>query len=116
MEPSKPAAGGSKPSKVELTKLASEYLKTYVADEIDNGASHISEEAATILKFHGSYQQDDRDVRTQNKKAGKEKAFQFMVRVPGLHFYQAMDAEDPATAPKRMTLGERARRDRERGD
>ncbi len=80
MEPSKPA-GGSKPSKVELTKLASEYLKTFVAEEIDNGASHISEEAASVLKFHGSYQQDDRDVRTQLKKEGKEKAFQFMVRV-----------------------------------
>ena len=80
MEPSKPA-GGSKPSKVELTKLASEYLKTFVADEIANGTSHLSEDAATILKFHGSYQQDDRDVRTQHKKEGKEKAYQFMVRV-----------------------------------
>ena len=80
MEPSKPA-GGSKPSKVELTKLASEYLKTFVADEIANGSSHLSEDAATILKFHGSYQQDDRDVRTQHKKEGKEKAYQFMVRV-----------------------------------
>src|SRR5262249_25543646 len=80
MEPSKPA-GGSKPSKVELTKLASQYLKTFVADEIANGSSHLSEDAATILKFHGSYQQDDRDVRTQYKKEGKEKAYQFMVRV-----------------------------------
>jgi sulfite reductase (ferredoxin) len=80
MEPSK-TAGGTKPSKVELTKLASQYLKTFVADEVDNGASHISEDAASILKFHGSYQQDDRDVRIQLKKEGKEKAFQFMVRV-----------------------------------
>ena len=53
MEPSKPA-GGSKPSKVELTKLASEYLKTFVADEVGNGSSHFSEDAATVLKFHGS--------------------------------------------------------------
>ena len=80
MEASRPAGSG-KPSKVELTKLSSEYLKTYVADEIGNGRSHFTEDAATVLKFHGSYQQDDRDVRTQHKKEGKEKAHQFMVRV-----------------------------------
>ena len=80
MEPSRPV-GGSKPSKVEAIKLASEYLKTFLAEEVGNGSSHISEDAATVLKFHGSYQQDDRDVRTQHKKEGKEKAYQFMVRV-----------------------------------
>ena len=52
-----------------------------MADEINNGRSHFSEDAATILKFHGSYQQDDRDVRTQLKREKKEKAYQFMVRV-----------------------------------
>jgi sulfite reductase (ferredoxin) len=80
MEPTKPT-GSLKPSKVEAVKLASQYLKTYVADEVDNGSSHFSEEAATVLKFHGSYQQDDRDVRRQLKKEGKEAAHQFMVRV-----------------------------------
>ena len=32
----------SKPSKVEAIKLASQYLKTFVADEIGNGASHFT--------------------------------------------------------------------------
>ena len=77
--PHPPASG--KPSKVETVKLASQYLKTYVADEVNNGSSHFSEEAATLLKFHGSYQQDDRDLRRQLKKEGKEAAHQFMVRV-----------------------------------
>src|SRR3954451_11553148 len=72
---------GAKPSKVEAVKIASEYLKGLLADEIKNTESHISEDAATILKFHGSYQQDDRDVRTQLKREKKEKAYQFMVRV-----------------------------------
>jgi sulfite reductase (ferredoxin) len=72
---------GAKPSKVEATKIASQYLKTFVADELANGSAHFSEDAATILKFHGSYQQDDRDVRTQLKREKKEKAYQFMVRV-----------------------------------
>ena len=80
MEPTKPG-GIAKPSKVEAIKLASQYLKTFVADELQNGKSHFSEDAATILKFHGSYQQDDRDVRRQLKKEGKEAAHQFMVRV-----------------------------------
>jgi sulfite reductase (ferredoxin) len=80
MEPTnKPVV--AKPSKVELAKLASRYLQTFVADELVNGKTHFSEDASSILKFHGSYQQDDRDLRGPLKKEGKEKAFQFMVRV-----------------------------------
>ncbi len=71
----------AKPSKVEAIKVASQYLKTILAEEVQNGTSHLSEDAATVLKFHGSYQQDDRDLRTQMKREGKEKAYQFMVRV-----------------------------------
>src|SRR3954469_15160524 len=79
------AKGGGKPSKVELVKIGSGYLRGPLAGEIRSEASHISEDAATVLKFHGSYQQDDRDLRTQMKRAGQEKAFQFMVRtrIPG---------------------------------
>ena len=80
MEPTNKAAG-AKPSKVELAKLASQYLKTFVADELENGKSHFTEDATSILKFHGSYQQDDRDLRGPLKKEGKEHAYQFMVRV-----------------------------------
>ena len=80
MEPTKPG-GTPKPSKVEAIKLASEYLKTFVADELNNGSTHFTEDAATVLKFHGSYQQDDRDQRKQLKREGKEAAHQFMVRV-----------------------------------
>jgi sulfite reductase (ferredoxin) len=79
------ARGVGKPSKVEGVKTASEYLRGPLADEVVNEANHISEDAASILKFHGSYQQDDRDLRTQNKREGKDKAYQFMVRtrIPG---------------------------------
>ena len=44
---SRPNRVGAKPSKVEAIKLASQYLKTFVADELDNGTSHFSEDAAT---------------------------------------------------------------------
>jgi len=76
-----PARAEAKPSKVEAIKVASQYLKTILAEEIVNGETHVSEDAATVLKFHGSYQQDDRDIRTLLKKEGMEKAYQFMVRV-----------------------------------
>jgi sulfite reductase (ferredoxin) len=82
MEP----AGGGKPSKLEGIKIASTYLRGPLDDEIrDTATTHITEEASSVLKFHGSYQQDDRDLRLQRKREGAEKAFGFMVRtrVPG---------------------------------
>jgi len=72
---------GGKPSKVEAIKVASEYLRIQVEGEATNGASHFTEDAATVLKFHGSYQQDDRDLRTALKREGKDKAYQMMVRI-----------------------------------
>ena len=38
-----------------------------------------------LTKFHGIYQQDDRDLRGERRKAKQERAFAFMarVRVPG---------------------------------
>ena len=80
MEPTA-STNSPKPSKIEVVKIASEYLKTFVADEVNNGLDHFGDDAATILKFHGSYQQDDRDLRTRLKRERKEKAYQLMVRV-----------------------------------
>src|SRR4051794_28548044 len=71
----------SKPSKVETIKIASQYLKTILAEKVVNGTSNIREEAATVLKFHGTYQKDDRDLRTHLKREGKKKAYQFMARI-----------------------------------
>ncbi|CAE8627317.1 unnamed protein product [Polarella glacialis] len=34
-----------------------------------------------MIKFHGSYQQDDRDMREERQKLGVENAFSFMIRV-----------------------------------
>ena len=81
MEPKAPSTSTPKPSKVEAIKIASEYLKVHMANEAFNGESHFTEDAATVLKFHGSYQQDDRDHRTLLKREGKEKAYSMMVRI-----------------------------------
>ena len=72
---------GAKPSKVEAIKIASRFLSQPLAAEAGHAVSHFTEDAATILKFHGSYQQDDRDQRTLLKREGKDKAYSCMVRV-----------------------------------
>ncbi|MGD1909455.1 MAG: sulfite reductase, ferredoxin dependent [Rivularia sp. (in: cyanobacteria)] len=63
-------------SKVEGIKERSNFLREPVATEILEDTTHFSEEAIQILKFHGSYQQDNRD----NRVVGQEKDYQMMLR------------------------------------
>ncbi|MEX2583125.1 MAG: NADPH-dependent assimilatory sulfite reductase hemoprotein subunit, partial [Gemmatimonadota bacterium] len=72
-------------SEVERIKLDSIGLRGPLHAELENEASHLSEEAKQVLKFHGSYQQEDRDQRKERKKAGLEPAYSFMIRskLPG---------------------------------
>ncbi len=51
-------------------------MREPVATEIREDTTHFSEEAIQILKFHGSYQQDNRD----NRVRGQEKDYQMMLR------------------------------------
>lgn len=70
---------------VEEIKAASNGLRGSIAEALQSGGSHFEDENAQLLKFHGTYQQDDRDLRTERKKAGLDKAWSFMVRskIPG---------------------------------
>ena len=52
---------------------------TIAATLADSGADHFSEDDNQFLKFHGSYQQDDRDLR----KAGKKYIMMVRGRIPG---------------------------------
>lgn len=72
-------------SDAERIKQQSRGLRGPLDEELANDESHFSEEAKTILKFHGSYEQDDRDQRRERKKAGHEPAYSFMTRsrIPG---------------------------------
>ncbi|KAJ1461322.1 hypothetical protein M885DRAFT_507240 [Pelagophyceae sp. CCMP2097] len=64
--------------KVNEMKLGSQYLRLPLIDELaDLESLSISHDAYNLLKFHGSYQQDDREKR----KKGAEKAWQFMLRL-----------------------------------
>ncbi|KAF9972820.1 hypothetical protein BGZ65_009585, partial [Modicella reniformis] len=48
---------------------------------LDESTGQLAEPDTKLTKFHGIYQQDDRDLREERKKQGLEKAFSFMVRV-----------------------------------
>jgi sulfite reductase (ferredoxin) len=71
-----PSAPQKKVSKVEDIKERSNYLREPVASQLLEDTTHFSEDAIQILKFHGSYQQDNRD----NRVKGQEKDYQFMLR------------------------------------
>jgi sulfite reductase (NADPH) hemoprotein beta-component len=70
------------PSRVERIKEASAYLRgTLEAGLRANVTGAISEDDAQLVKFHGMYLQDDRDLRGERAKKKMEKAFAFMIRV-----------------------------------
>lgn len=71
-----PISPVQKLSKVEGLKERSNYLREPVATELLQDTNYFSEDAIQILKFHGSYQQDNRD----NRVKGQEKDYQFMLR------------------------------------
>ncbi|ERT05849.1 sulfite reductase, ferredoxin dependent [Lyngbya aestuarii BL J] len=63
-------------SKLEGIKERSNYLREPLASELFNDENFFSGDAIQILKFHGSYQQDNRD----NRAKGQEKDYQMMLR------------------------------------
>ncbi|NUP88526.1 MAG: NADPH-dependent assimilatory sulfite reductase hemoprotein subunit [Candidatus Sumerlaeia bacterium] len=69
----------------EDLKRQSRHLRGTIAGELASSASHLSDAAAALLKFHGSYQQDDRDLRQERLRDKRDKEWIFMVRskIPG---------------------------------
>jgi sulfite reductase (NADPH) hemoprotein beta-component len=66
----------------EGIKAESHLLRGTIAAEMaDTSTGAISEANSQLTKFHGLYLQDDRDQRIALKKAGKEKAYIFMLRL-----------------------------------
>ncbi|WP_318614414.1 assimilatory sulfite reductase (NADPH) hemoprotein subunit [Sporosarcina sp. YIM B06819] len=75
-----PQAG--KPSDVERIKLESNYLRGSLAQSLtEQISSGINDDDNRLMKFHGSYLQDDRDLRNERQRQKLEPAYQFMVRV-----------------------------------
>ena len=70
-------ANGLEVSKFENFKKGSEFLKEPLASELKNESDHFTNDAVQLLKFHGSYQQDNRE----NRQPGKGKDWQMMLRL-----------------------------------
>ncbi len=70
------------PSKVEGIKDASDYLRGTILEGLaDDTTGAIAKSDTQLTKFHGIYQQDDRDLRRERRQQKLEKAFSFMVRI-----------------------------------
>ncbi|SFL68860.1 sulfite reductase (NADPH) hemoprotein beta-component [Gracilibacillus orientalis] len=66
----------------EKLKEESRYLRGTIQEGLqDPITASISDDDTKLLKFHGSYQQDDRDIRDERRKQKLEPAYQFMLRV-----------------------------------
>jgi sulfite reductase (NADPH) hemoprotein beta-component len=73
-------------SRNERIKEASDYLRGTLAEGLrEEITGAIVEDDQQLVKFHGMYLQDDRDLRPERTRKKMEKAFAFMirVRVPG---------------------------------
>lgn len=71
---------------MEFLKANSDFLRGTIEQSLANPITgSITQDDAKLLKFHGSYMQDDRDLRDERRKQKLEPAYSFMirVRVPG---------------------------------
>ena len=73
-----------KKSKQEIVKEASHFLRGSIAEELARDTPKFGSGDIGLLKFHGIYQQDDRDAR-KHRQPGDDKSYSFMIRlkVPG---------------------------------
>jgi sulfite reductase (ferredoxin) len=65
----------------EEFKAASDHLRGDLASELAGGAAKVSDSSGHLLKFHGVYAQDNRDVRRERALAGETLDYIFMIRV-----------------------------------
>jgi sulfite reductase (NADPH) hemoprotein beta-component len=69
-------------SRNERIKEASAYLRGTLAEGLSEEITgEIAEDDQQLVKFHGTYLQDDRDLRAERGRKKMEKAFSFMIRV-----------------------------------
>lgn len=66
-------------SKVEKAKQEGNFLRGSISDELPTDAP-FEHDSMQLLKFHGTYQQDDRDQRIQQRQRGQDRLLRFMIR------------------------------------
>jgi sulfite reductase (NADPH) hemoprotein beta-component len=77
---------GNNLSAVEKIKLKSDALRGTLAEGLkDEITGAVSEDDQSLVKFHGMYQQDDRDRREERAEKKLERLYSFMIRlrIPG---------------------------------
>ena len=67
-------------SPVEIFKIDSNYLRGSIAKELQSDTAKFDKGDVQLLKFHGTYQQDDREQRVKTDGGKSEKQHSFMVR------------------------------------
>ncbi len=70
----------TKLSAVEGIKAVSNYLRGTIASELQADTDHFGKDDLQLLKFHGTYQQDDREQRASKEGGKSSKAYSFMIR------------------------------------
>jgi sulfite reductase (ferredoxin) len=75
----------AEPSKAERVKEASRALRGTISEDLANDTPTFDEANVQVLKFHGVYQQEDRDRRKEARQRGLDRHYQMMIRtrVPG---------------------------------
>jgi len=75
-----------KHSDVERIKVESNYLRGTITPSLKNPVTgSVADDDLMLIKFHGIYQQDDRDLRNERRKQKLEPLYSFMIRarIPG---------------------------------
>ncbi len=101
----------AEPSKNERIKAQSDGLRGSIARELAEPTERFGEDDVQLLKFHGIYQQEDRDRRRATRDTEAPKAYSFMLRTknpggyaPGPFFAALSDlADSHANGTMRIT-------------
>src|SRR5258708_12796247 len=84
----------------ETVKATSNHLRGLIKEELLEDTPAFGDASETLLKFHGIYQQDDRDRRKEARAKGLDKHHQLMIRT---RIPAAVLSADPYTAPHETT-------------
>ncbi len=72
----------TEPSAVEIVKANSHLLRGTIHETLlDPTITAFNDDDLLLLKFHGSYEQDDRDLRQSRRAEGLDKAYSYMIRI-----------------------------------
>jgi len=72
----------SKPSPIEGIKIASDGLRGSINESLkDEITGAIREDDKAVIKFHGMYEQDDRDRREERAEKKLDRLYSFMIRL-----------------------------------